>query len=390
MARNTLLCTVGTSLFDANLKKLGDETQRSKMKLPENWQAIENAYRAKDWSTLAKELLDVSPTERLCGAEINTIEEICKRKLLSLENIIFLVSDTDSGKDTGIVLKAYFERRKRRGASELNLKTIDYDIVEELQDQEPQRFKTYGLRNLVRKIGNYIQRFGGPDYIAIDATGGYKAQIAVAVIVGQALNIPVFYKHELFTEIINFPPLPVTFDYQLLAENADLLNDFEQGMMITSDEIGRIDPKLRVLLTEVTVDGKTLYELSPIGQIYLTGFRIRFPKVPNLTPAANRKEPTFGKSHHYPKGFKEFVYKVWSEMPWVVTIFTLPYDKQTSIRGIGFQVRSDGEKRKLIGTYRDRKGFGARFELELTDKSEIALAWAADHLNQKYKACELG
>ncbi|MGI5862875.1 MAG: putative CRISPR-associated protein [Myxococcales bacterium] len=72
----------------------------------------------------------------------------------------------------------------------------------------------HGLRNLVRAIGKIARDAGGPEWVAINATGGYKAQIAVAVLIGQALGSPVFYKHERFeSEVIAFPPMPVSFDY---------------------------------------------------------------------------------------------------------------------------------------------------------------------------------
>jgi hypothetical protein len=179
---------------------------------------------------------------------------------------------------------------------------------------------------------------------------GYKAQIAIAVIVGQALNIPVLYKHERFSEIIDFPPLPITFDHDILARNADLLTDFERGKAFSSTELGSIDEKLRVLLAEITVGDESVYELSPIGQIYLTGFRLRNPKPIKLVPAGNRKPPTF-RDDHYPVGFKEFVEKVWRENSWIVTANSLSYDKQKSIKGIGFYVWEDDGQQKAGGYF---------------------------------------
>ncbi|MEN9205727.1 MAG: hypothetical protein Q6K70_07960, partial [Thermostichales cyanobacterium DRC_bins_46] len=94
--RNTLICTVGTSLFDANLSRpSADRTDA-----PDNWGAIRRAYNEQNWQALASEMLKLSPTERLCGAEINTIEESRRKNWLSLENLIFLVSDTEKGKNT--------------------------------------------------------------------------------------------------------------------------------------------------------------------------------------------------------------------------------------------------------------------------------------------------
>lgn len=175
--RNTLICTVGTSLFEGNLSRLSATIPN----VPSNWENIRKAYDEQNWTNLAEEMLRVSPTDRVCGAEINTIEEARRKSWLELENLIFLVSDTPKGKNTGEFLKRYFERR-----TDLNLRNIEYQTVDNLQDERPTDFRVHGLRNLVRKAGEYIQRFGGAEYVAIDATGGYKAQIAIAVIVGQA------------------------------------------------------------------------------------------------------------------------------------------------------------------------------------------------------------
>lgn len=373
--KNTLICTVGTSLFEANLRQLSESTADA----PENWLNIRQAYDSCNWKKLAQELLRVDPAKRLCGAEINTIQEVKGKNWLSLENIIFLVSDTPNGKNTGEVLQHYFQNR-----GDLSLRVVEYRVVDQLQDESPKDFKTHGLRNLVRNIGDYIQRFGGPNYLAIDATGGYKAQIAIAVIVGQALNIPVFYKHERFSEIIDFPPLPITFDHDILARNADLLTDFERGKAFSSTELRKIDQKLQVLLSEIAVGDESVYELSPIGQIYLTGFRLRNPKPIKLIPAENRKPPAF-RDDNYPVGFKEFVKKIWHDNSWIVTTNSLPYDKKKSIKGIGFYVWEDDGQQKLAGTFQDKNKFGARYWLHLTDESSNALTWAADFLNQRYR-----
>ncbi len=375
--RNTLLCTVGTSLFEGNLKPISEKKIQDS---PNNASELINAYKSGNWKQLSKEIYKIGdPTKRVCGAEINTIEEVRKKNWLLLENVVFLVSDTEDGKNTGEVLKEYFKLR-----SDIKLKNIEYSIVSKLQDKSPKDFKIHGLRNLVRKMGHYIQRFGGINYVAIDATGGYKAQIAIAVVIGQALNIPVYYKHEFFSELIDFPPLPISFDYEILANNADILIDFERGETFTDTELGKFGESLRVLLSEVEVNGESLYALSPIGQIYLTGFRIRNPKPVKLTAAKNRKEPTFGDDHHYPNNFKEFVIKVWDENKWIESIYSESYHGQKSIKGIGFKVRKAENEYQLIGTFK-QKDFGSRFRLLLSEESLNTLTWAADKLNQKYR-----
>jgi len=83
--KNTLICTVGTSLFESNLKRLSSDTPD----LPENWLKLKEAFDNRNWSELAKLLLDIPPNKRICGAEINTIEEARNKKWLNLQNLIF-------------------------------------------------------------------------------------------------------------------------------------------------------------------------------------------------------------------------------------------------------------------------------------------------------------
>lgn len=375
MVRNTLICTVGTSLFEGNLARLSEDTPD----LPENWKTLKEYFESKNWSLLTKEMLKLDPTLRVCGAEINTIEESKKKGFITLEKLYFLVSDTEYGKGTGEFLKKYYSAR-----TDLDLKMLDYFVVGNLQDERPLDFKIDGLRNLVREASKLIRQSGGPRYVAINATGGYKAQIAVAVILGQVLSIPVLYQHEKFPQIIDFPPLPVSFDYDLLGENADLLARFENGETLESDELGEVDDRLRVLLEEIDVNSTQLFGLGAVGQIFIEGFRVRNPKPPNLVDAGRSKKGASFREDHYPVGFEDFVRKVWREVAWVVTARSLPYDRQRSIRGTGFSVKEiDGQKR-LIGHYEDHNNFGARFRLHLTDESSTALTWAAMTLNEKY------
>jgi CRISPR/Cas system-associated protein Csm6 len=134
LMKNTLICTVGTSLFEANLRQLSEQTADA----PENWLAIRQAYDSCNWKKLAQELLRVDPAKRLCGAEINTIQEVKRKNWLSLENLIFLVSDTPNGKNTGEVLQHYFRNR-----GDLSLRVVEYRVVDQLQDESPKDFRSY-------------------------------------------------------------------------------------------------------------------------------------------------------------------------------------------------------------------------------------------------------
>ncbi len=371
--RHALLCTAGTSLLETNLSRL----PHVPFELPPRWEALKEALDAGQWHRLARELLQIDPMHRLCGAEINTVQESIQRGRVALRHLIFLVSDTERGRQTGEVLTHYFRARR-----DLHLQTVEYDVVEGLQDADPKRFRSQGLRNLVRRIGHWVRHFGR-EYVAIDATGGYKAQIAVAVLLGQAMDLPVFYKHERFNQIIDFPPLPVTFDWEVLAQHADLLHLLVRGELLSRDEMGDFDERLLVLLNEVEVDGQLLYELSATGQVYLEAFWVRYPRAPHLTPAENREPPRL-RSHQYPAGLEKHLYRIWEQNDWITRIYALDYSGQQGIRGVRFRVQKQGDTSLLVGTYRDHKGFGARFAIRLSDEAPENLAWAAEYLNRCY------
>ncbi|HXG66327.1 MAG TPA: putative CRISPR-associated protein [Blastocatellia bacterium] len=366
MTSHTLISTVGTSLLTnlENLRRAPDA----------GVEPLLRAYDARRWKELAEGLHARGPDARVCGAEVNSIHDLLTRGLLQAPPFAlhFCLSDTERGRMTGEILRHYFESLGQQ---------VRLHAIEGLQDDNPGRFRTEGLRNLARKVGEIVRQTGDPMYVAINATGGYKAQIAIAVLIGQAMGLPVFYKHELFPEIIAFPPMPLSFDYDLLGRHADVLDELEREGVVEMPE-GQVDDALRVLLEEAEgSDGKTLWALAPIGQIYLEGFRQRYPVEKTLPSAAtNRSAPTYGNDHHYPNGFKEYVNKVWRDNGYIITCHSISYHAQSAIRDRVFYVASDGQ---IIGEYR-KGGDGARFAIMTTATTAAQKAAVVAHLNQKY------
>lgn len=376
MMRDTLICTTGTSLIEGNLRRLSQVSSGR----PSNWQALDDALQQGNWPLLARELLKIDPSDRLCGAEINTVEQARNRAQLHLKRIYFLVSDTDMGRNTGMLFKKYFE-----GRTDLDLTEVDFKVVEGLQDTDTARFRTEGLRNLIRSIGDIIGKHGRAS-VAMDATGGYKAQIAFAVLIGQAIDIPVFYKHERFAEIIDFPPMPISLDYDILGRNADLFSLLEKGHTLESNSSSEFDDKIRVFLTEVS-DGKdTLFELNPIGQLYLTSYRLRYPSAVDLKPLpeTERSEPRYP-PHHMAKGLEEYVLKVWRENKWIKSCLSIEYSNPRAIKGKkAFYVKQTVKESYVVGTYLDHDLHPGQFRIYLSNESRESQNWAASRLNEIY------
>lgn len=365
MLPRIIIATVGTSLL-TNLEGL-----KKKESLSEKEAELLQLVEVKEWEQVARVLRSLDASERICGAEINSLCSLEKKGQIQSppQKIHFCISDTEKGQILGELLRLYYRERP-----------VEIHEVNGLQDSDPNRFRYVGLRELARRIGKIVRDSGDPSFVAINATGGYKAQIAIAVLIGQTLGIAVHYKHELFNEIIEFPPMPITFDYDLIGRNAGLLSRFEANETLEVDD-SDIDDKLRVLLEEVEEGGRKLWALAPIGQIYLDGFRRRIPIEKNLPPQAlERNEPTF-RDDHYPKGFQEYVAKVWRENEFISGCHSLPYDRQRSICDRQFYVRHNG---KIVGEYVDRNNFGARFGITTTAQTVAQKTAVVLHLNEKY------
>ncbi len=301
----TTLCTVGTSLVYPNLVGLPSADQYSawlKRQPPadqphltaELVDDLKIAFEAKDWMGIAEKLADLPANVRLCGAELNSIHDLEEHGFVQRGRVVLLHSDTDDGRAIAEVLAAILAMK-------------DYEAravqVDELRDDDPRAFRTHGLRNLARQLGKGIRDFGR-DSVAINATGGYKAQIAVAVLIGQALGVPVYYKHERFSEIIAFPPMPVALDLDLWLKHADLfhvLNRRNIDPVRAADY--DIDERLEPLLERVEEGSDKWLDLSATGQIFHETFRDRFSRdkdrlLPAPATAKQKSKPQWENAGH--------------------------------------------------------------------------------------------
>ena len=307
---HTLLCTVGTSLFYPNLSRLTQE------EADPTRAALARAYTEKNWPEVATQLRHIAPTERLCGAEINSVTDLLAHDYVEKSRLHLLFSDTSDGEHIAVVLNHYFSADGWQ---------VHTHRVNDLSDKDPKAFRTRGLRNLAKLFGERV-REAGPDFCAINATGGYKAQIAIAVLMGQALGIPVYYKHERFDAIIPFPPMPVALDFSLWQRASGMFmalskgNACEPWQQFHDEWNERFEP----LVNRVDIDGKAYLELSATGQIFHETFRSRFQQVkttslPRPATPAEKQQPNLAQ-HGYKQArpaIERFLQKLTNERPYV-------------------------------------------------------------------------
>jgi putative CRISPR-associated protein (TIGR02619 family) len=368
---HTVICTVGTSLFRPNLAGLRADD------LEPNRQALARAYAAGNWEAVAAGLVTHGPTDRLCGAEINSLASLVAKGYAAADaNLVFCHSDTADGQAIGRILEVYF---RRAGHSSVQIRTIT-----DLQDRDPRLFRTRGLRNLAREVCKVIRDYGAAS-CAINATGGYKAQIAIAVLMGQALGVPVYYKHELFDEIIAFPPMPVAFDFEAWMRLSGLLLVLQADLQpadLVEDYLDDAET-LESLVDRETVDGVDYLELSPTGQIFHETFRERFRTtrdqvLPPAVPTGQKKPPHFEDSGHMHavRGLKAFLEAVTAGVPQVVRCSTF-WSHPDLPRPARFWVGAEG----VEGQFSDGKAL-VKFRVETRATSPGQMAAVAATLNE--------
>lgn len=305
-----VIATVGTSLLN-NLRRAGHIPPDC---LPDVREAL-GILAARE------------PSDRLCGAEINSLNNLIRGKVqLTGERTVrhplalcLLVSDTDEGRWTGELLELYFGKWEE-------VEEVHVDRVEGLSHADAKHFAQTGLRNLVRQAAHWLRKYRSVPLRIIDATGGYKAQISFASVIGQALKVPVVYLFELFPYCIELPPLPVDFDRSLWLEHYWLFKRLSEEVAVPPNELPWADiaPQISSLLDRIEADGEELVALSPIlelmHQSFLSVAPPRLEKAPDAGVSPADKINLSKTAHHgRPSNLDTWLSRL-SQLPWVVSI----------------------------------------------------------------------
>lgn len=364
-----VLSTVGTSL-------LGNYRRQ-----------IDSVDGLPDYQAFLATLNKLDSHDRVCGAEINSLAKLFfprTKDRLSLKppfSLAFLVSDTEEGKWTGQILKAYWESGKRN----LKIDSVEIHIIEGLQHGNPQKFATHGLRNLVKTASKLLKNHEDKERF-INATGGYKAQISFAGLIGQTIGVPVIYLFENFDNYIKMPPMPVDFSKDLWLEHYDLFRIMsEEGSLETTDsQLDGADPIFIELLDKYEEDGIILYALSPILELMHQGFLIRqWPKEVKQPSNSTIKQKdklaiTWSETHHAAKNSTEFMEKL-AELPWVNRVRNIKFANTRRSRVI---TKKDPDNPDEIQCYYADSNMALVIAVNTTAKDDGERNWCLSTLNE--------
>jgi len=351
MKPTSVICTVGTSLKNSFKDEINNKPLNKKIQ-----------------KSILSKLTKLSLDDRRCGAEINSINSMLQKGYIKDPSAIyFLVSDTKDGQFFGDLVRIFLSSK---------FKNAECLKVEGLIDTDFKKFKNHGLKSLVRSISNLVRKEKtlGRD-VVINSTGGFKAQISFAGLIGQVLHVPVYYQFEAFNEVIELPPMPVFFDYHLWLKYFGLFDELEKELQIEEDKSYMpLDQRIYPLLDIEEIDGKEYWAISPMGQLFYEGFIEDFAiTVKNFLPPEiplneKWKKPNFedeNEGRH--KGLKEYLYAI-LELPYVKGIYTHYFNPALS-RANRFRKSSKGKINQIEGWYTFREAL-TKFDIITTATTE--------------------
>jgi putative CRISPR-associated protein (TIGR02619 family) len=302
MKPDALLCTVGTSIFTRmpDLRTVPPDRAAGRLR------------------TL------LVPSEG--GAEYETLHYHCRSgELIDPRALYLFCSDTDDGEAAARILEAAFRAEFFH---------TGITRCKGLRDDDPRAFATRGLRSLVNGLVRSIQQLRNNGFVpAIDATGGYKPQIAHAVLVGQVMQVPVFYRYQGFPEVIKLPPLPVSVDPQVWFDHLWFFDRLREEPL-ADREIPRGDERIAPLLERE----EGLAVLSPLGelmaaaadQLLASGGRELLP-VPCPDPPDRKKIIYEDGNAGRHSGLAEFCKRI-RELPFVTRIASFYFNPDLPLR----------------------------------------------------------
>jgi putative CRISPR-associated protein (TIGR02619 family) len=305
----TILVNVGTSLLTnepnaTDLKQIYDKVKQFLQEFNNNFNEVnlkKNTYyqeiynKVKEYFSERKRETDkTKPPFRYISAEINSLKAMEQNNLLSKDDeVVLILTETWDGYLCGKILEEYYVDLK------LYCDTI---IVPGLQVFDAKKFRTEGMPNYVKIIANYWLE---KKDIIINATGGFKALIPYAILLGSILKIKVIYLFENSTELIIFPPLNIDWDLSVWDKHSDILKEINENRITLDDIREKLSEEDYIkFLPLIDINENNIISLSTLGILYYEASTSKKPiqletETNRIIPIKKAKEhPTIWSESH--------------------------------------------------------------------------------------------
>lgn len=283
-----ILTTTGTSLMTNAKSSLG---KSSKEKITQE--------------ELVQYMSETPPKE--ASAETNSLLKIAQ----PTDKIVFLYTATPEGKMCAEIIKTYLTNR-------------DWSVrmQELLIENDEFKFERKGLRHLVDiLIKEITQAQSKSQQVIINATGGFKAEIAYTTMVGMIFQVPVKYIYQNFNQPITFPALPITWDTEIMLTYDhffEWIDSEPRYYKAVEDRLKRIPEKDKISVFLLPPDSEECIYLSVAGDILWQRLRQQRQEAEEISDPPSSQVPDSDKvssslksvKHHYPKYTRELAEKL--------------------------------------------------------------------------------
>ena len=266
MVKN-VICNCGTS---AATKWIKPPTNLEK------W-VRDNGGPEKAGKLIADYFINIAPDgndlQNTLSAEIHSLVRI---GIAPGDRVVLLASDTSDGYACALAVEQYLNKWWT-GV------TVKAHTVKGLQVMDEKRFRREGVVEFVRICLDEIN-YWGPEQCILNPTGGFKALVPYAVVVGMIKRVPCRYIFERSAALLNLPPLPIDIDRSYLEHYRQILESIEREGVISlkywQDEVDYADQERLFPLVEV--DGEYI-TLSGVGELLLAELHRPVDLVPFLS-----------------------------------------------------------------------------------------------------------
>lgn len=292
-------------------------------------------------------------SEAEAAAETNSIGRVPN---LSYKNdqFVFIHTKTKEGVRCANLLSWYYKEHKKVADNRI-------DVVKINLTHDEIQFETQGLRSLVTGLIELIEdakRKGNE--IVINATGGFKAEIAYTTMVGMIYQVPVYYIYIDFENLVTFPAMPIDWNIDLIFSYSNFFEWIDSEPRKSAEVKNRLKgltdqdrEQIRVFLTPP--DSEDYVFLSPAGDAFYRRYRFQLEQIERTVDFPNESDKQVDEKialskHTFPKGTEQFCRKI-AKVPYVDLIYSQFFESTTKSKlkntygnGSISMIYSDGDK----------------------------------------------
>ncbi len=156
------------------------------------------------------------------SAEINSLSYFLKEG--KVKKIYLICTDTNAGKLCANTLQKYFR-------NELKISDINFKEARGFGTEDFEK----GLLEIRDTILRLIRRHENSHEIYLNATGGFKPESAMMVLLGSLYQLPVYYLYETSRKLVVIPPFPLLYIEEIYIEILQKLIDKPGGIRINRE-----------------------------------------------------------------------------------------------------------------------------------------------------------